>query len=149
LLYIFNIGGQCTSKRLAFRLVAGVWCLAAFIFVQAYTSILFTYVLAPVNQPLINSVYDIVEHDDIQLLIRKGSTLNLFISVSFCSFCNITNGIMVRHIFELKIKDPNATGIFLKLNKKLNSFPNSRCNLISECISMVTPGSRNTFADVQ
>ena len=79
-------GGLCSSKRLPLRLVAGVWCLAAFIFVQSYTSILFTYVVAPVNQPLINSVYDIVDRNDIQLLIRKGSTLNLLISVGHLFF---------------------------------------------------------------
>jgi hypothetical protein len=32
-----------------------------FIFVQAYSSVLFTYVVAPVNRPLINSIYDTFE----------------------------------------------------------------------------------------
>ncbi|EFX82126.1 hypothetical protein DAPPUDRAFT_241224 [Daphnia pulex] len=71
-LYVFGLllsqGGPCASKRLPFRLVAGVWILAAFIFVQAYTSLLFTYVVAPVNQPLINSIYDIADSSDINLL---------------------------------------------------------------------------------
>jgi hypothetical protein len=69
-----NAGGPCASKRLPFRLVAGVWTLAAFIFVQAYTSILFTYVVAPVNQPLVNSIYDIAESSDINLLVKIGGT---------------------------------------------------------------------------
>ncbi|EFX82122.1 hypothetical protein DAPPUDRAFT_241220 [Daphnia pulex] len=116
-LYVFgNLvtqGGPCTSKRLPFRLVAGVWTLAAFIFVQAYNSILFTYVVATVNRPLINSINDILDSNDIQLL------------------------------------DPNATGVFLKIKKNLNSTPNSRCNLVSECISWVTPGSRKVFADAR
>ncbi|XP_046640837.1 ionotropic receptor 93a-like isoform X2 [Daphnia pulicaria] len=121
---LLSQGGPCPSKHLSFRLVAGVWCLAAFIFVQAYTSILFTYIVTPVNHPLINSVYDIVEHSDIQLLVRKASTLNRYIS------------------------NPNATGILPKLRKKLDSFPNSECHMISECINMIKPGSRKTFADV-
>ena len=54
--------------------MAGVWTLAAFIFVQAYTSILFTYVVAPVNQPLVNSIYDIAESSDINLLVKIGGT---------------------------------------------------------------------------
>jgi hypothetical protein len=70
------------SKRLSFRLVAGVWCLAAFIIVQAYTSILFTYVVTPVNLPLVNSVYDIIEQSDVQLFLAKGMPLEIFISVS-------------------------------------------------------------------
>jgi ionotropic glutamate receptor len=67
-------GGSCTSKRLPFRVVAGVWTLAAFIFVQAYTSTLFTYVVAPVNQPLINSIYDITESSDINVLVKIAGT---------------------------------------------------------------------------
>ncbi|KAI9559660.1 hypothetical protein GHT06_013665 [Daphnia sinensis] len=72
--YLYVLGnllsqsGPCTSRRLSFRLVAGVWTLAAFIFVQGYNSTLFTYVVAPVNLPLINSVYDIAESSDIILL---------------------------------------------------------------------------------
>lgn len=142
---ISNTGGYCRSNRLSYRLVAGVWCLASFIFVQAYTSILFTYVVAPVNHPLIDSVYDIVESNDIQLLVRKGSTLNQFISASSIRFV-LT--LMQSSKTVLWQKDPNATGFFLKLRKKLNSFPNSECNLVSECIKMIQPGSRNTFADV-
>nr|CAH0113369.1 unnamed protein product [Daphnia galeata] len=50
-IYIFGMllsqGGPCLSKRLQIRLVAGVWCLATFLFVQAYSSVLFTYVVAP------------------------------------------------------------------------------------------------------
>ncbi|XP_046449208.1 ionotropic receptor 93a-like [Daphnia pulex] len=126
-LYVFgnlmSQSGPCTSKRLSFRLVAGVWTLAAFIFVQAYNSILFTYVVSPVNQPLINSVYDIIERNDVQLLTRKGSSMNILVS------------------------NPNATPIYIKLKKKLDTFPNSRCNLVSECINLITPGSRNTFVD--
>nr|CAH0101820.1 unnamed protein product [Daphnia galeata] len=121
---LFSQGGPCSSRRLAFRIVAGVWCLAAFIFVQSYTSILFTYIMTPVNQPLINSVYDLVERSDVQFLIRKGSTLNRFIS------------------------DPNATGILVKLRKKRDAFPDSECILISDCINKIKPGSRYTFADV-
>lgn len=76
-----NEGGSCPSNRLSYRLVAGVWCLAAFIFVQAYTSTLFTYVVAPVHQPLINSIYDVLENADINLLVRTG-TIDLLLKVS-------------------------------------------------------------------
>jgi hypothetical protein len=69
-------------KRLPFRLVAGVWCLAAFIFVQAYNSTLFTYVVVPVNYPLINSVYDMADRRDINLMVRKAGTPDLVISAS-------------------------------------------------------------------
>ncbi|EFX78662.1 hypothetical protein DAPPUDRAFT_246066 [Daphnia pulex] len=73
-LYVFgnllSQGGFCPLKWLPFRLVAGAWTLAAFFFVQSYTSTLFTYVVTPINPPLINSVDDIVDSGDINLLAK-------------------------------------------------------------------------------
>lgn len=77
----YIIGDSCASELLSFRFVAGVWCLAAFIFVQAYTSTLITYVVMPINPPLINSINDVFENRDIQLLIYKIAPLNIFSSV--------------------------------------------------------------------
>ncbi|EFX82352.1 hypothetical protein DAPPUDRAFT_241436 [Daphnia pulex] len=72
-LYVFgnllSQGGFCPSKWLPYRLVAGVWTLAAFIFVQAYTSTLFTYVVTPINHPLINSVYDVAGSSDVKSFV--------------------------------------------------------------------------------
>ncbi|KAI9563542.1 hypothetical protein GHT06_011005 [Daphnia sinensis] len=128
-LYVLGIlmsqGNACTSNRFVVRVVAGVWTLAAFVFVQAYTSTLFTYVMAPNNPPLINSVYDVIESSDINLLYRTGSTLNVLVS------------------------DPDATGIVLKIRNKVIASNSPRCNLISECIAMITPGSRNVFANAR
>lgn len=79
---IVKIGGPCTSNRLSFRFVAGAWSLTAFIFVQAYNSTLLTYVLTPINNPLINSPYDIPERKDVHLLIKKGGSTDIFLSAS-------------------------------------------------------------------
>jgi ionotropic glutamate receptor len=70
------------SKRLPYRLVAGVWTLAAFIFVQAYTSTLITYVVTPINQALIDSVYDVIDNGDINLVIREAGFMNTLLSAS-------------------------------------------------------------------
>jgi ionotropic glutamate receptor len=67
---------------LSFRLVAGDWILAAFILVQAYNSTLFTYLVTPIKNPLINSPYDIPERKDVHLLIRKGGSTDNFLSAS-------------------------------------------------------------------
>ena len=75
-------GGPCPSNRLPYRLVAGVWTLAAFIFVQAYTSTLFTYVVTPINHPLINSIYDIIDSSDINLLVRETGFINSLVLAS-------------------------------------------------------------------
>jgi hypothetical protein len=57
-----------------------VWTLATFIFVQAYTSTLFTYVVTPVQQPLISSVYELAENSAIQLFLRKAGIPDVVIS---------------------------------------------------------------------
>ncbi|XP_046448046.1 ionotropic receptor 93a-like isoform X2 [Daphnia pulex] len=128
-LYVFgnllSQGGFCPSKWLPFRLVAGVWTLAAFFFVQSYTSTLFTYVVTPINPPLINSVNDIVDSGDINLLVRETGFLNTLLLAT------------------------NHTGLFLALQKKLDSFPKSRCVSPSECTKLMTPGSRNVFVDAK
>jgi hypothetical protein len=76
----YQLGGACPSKRIPYRLVAGVWTLGAFFFVQAYTSTLFTYVVTPNNRPLIDSVYDVINNDDINLLVRESGFLNIALS---------------------------------------------------------------------
>jgi ATP-dependent DNA ligase len=42
----------------------------------------------------------------------------------------------------------NFTGLFATLRKKIDAVPNSRCVIPSECIRLMTPGSRNVFFDV-
>ncbi|EFX82357.1 hypothetical protein DAPPUDRAFT_316873 [Daphnia pulex] len=126
-LYVFgnllSQGGFCPSKWLPYRLAAGVWTLAAFFFVQAYSSTLFTYIVTPVNQPLITSAHDIAENSDIQLYLKKAG------------------------IPDAVISDKNNTGLNLKLHERLNSNPNSRCTLASDCINFITPGSKNVFLE--
>ncbi|EFX82186.1 hypothetical protein DAPPUDRAFT_241335 [Daphnia pulex] len=117
---LLSQGGPCTSKGLPIRLVAAAWCLATFIFVQAYNSTLFTYVVTPVHQPLINSIYDIFDNSDINLLVRTDT-------------------------IDLLLKRNNNTGVFLKIQKKLDSYANSRCALASDCIQSVASGSRNVY----
>ena len=77
-----KLGGPCTSNRFSFRLVAGAWSLAAFIFVQAYNSTLLNCVLTPINNPLVNSPSKIPERKDVHLLIKKGGSTDIFLSAS-------------------------------------------------------------------
>jgi hypothetical protein len=39
--------------------------------------------------------------------------------------------------------------MYTKLRKRLDSSPNARCNLTSECIRLITPGSKNVYIDVR
>lgn len=64
-------------------MIAGVWTLAAFVFVQAYTSTLFTYVIKPSSSaPLVDSVFDLANKSDINLLVKKGGDLEASLTVS-------------------------------------------------------------------
>ncbi len=75
------LGGPCASNRLPFRIVAGVWTLGAFIFVQAYTSTLFTYVVTPIRSTLIDSIEDVAKNTDIKLFVKKAGTPDHLFSV--------------------------------------------------------------------
>ena len=69
------VGGTYTVNRLPMRLIAGVWILAAFVFVQAYNSTLITYVLAPTNRPLVTSFHGLAESSDAVFWIKKSGTI--------------------------------------------------------------------------
>ena len=70
------------ENRISFRIAVGVWLIAAFILVQAYTSVLFTYVMAPVTSPLINSFSDIVNNPNINVLLKRGGTIQSLFKVT-------------------------------------------------------------------
>ncbi|EFX87003.1 hypothetical protein DAPPUDRAFT_312492 [Daphnia pulex] len=121
---LLSQGGHCASNRLSYRLVAGVWCLAAFVFVQAYTSTLFTYVVTPVNPPLVKSAYDLADKEDVNVLVRKAGIIDILVS------------------------DINNTDLLYSiLRDKVNSFSQSRCSLVSDCMSLLKPGSKNILVD--
>ena len=73
-----------------FRIVAGVWCLAAFVIGQAYNSILITYIITPNNPPLIKSVREIVTNPNIHILVENDQGLDRLISVKVpCTLVNL------------------------------------------------------------
>ena len=81
--------------------MAGVWCLATFVLVQAYTSLLITYIIAPNNSPLIESVHDLTKTSDIKLIIDIRSGFDDMISVTI--FLNILKKIALD--LEIKLKE--------------------------------------------
>jgi hypothetical protein len=112
------------SKRLSIRLVAGVWCLAAFIFVQAYSSILFTYVVTPVNLPLVNSVYDIVDRNDIRLFLNKGMALDVFTSVSLHNLFDVNKD--YSFYYCVAIKGTKRDWNFFQIGQQIEILPQRR-----------------------
>ena len=70
------------ENRISFRIAVGVWLIAAFVLVQAYTSVLFTYVLTPVTSPLMNSFSDVINNPKINVLLKRGGTIQSFFKVT-------------------------------------------------------------------
>lgn len=131
--------------------MAAVWSLAAFIFVQAYTSTLITYVVTPINLPLVKSVYDLVEKTDVNVLVRKGGVIDTIFTVFKKNYI-----ILVFILNQFVISSPNlkqnteASQLLGRtLRSRINSFSHSRCSFASDCINLLTPGSRNIFIDVR
>ncbi len=73
----------CTFNRLSFRFALGTWAIVAFVLVQAYTATLFIYIMAPIRLPLINSANDIAENTNVNLLVKKGSSIEYLFKVKF------------------------------------------------------------------
>ena len=55
------------------RLLVASWCLAGVVFVNAYTSSVVSYLMAPKFVPLINTLEDLANSDKIQLVVRKSN----------------------------------------------------------------------------
>ena len=80
-------GGFCKKNNLSIRFVMGAWCVTAFVFVQAYTSTLFTYIVTPNFTPLlVNSVYDVINKPEINLVIVGGQNLEKVLMVMRASY---------------------------------------------------------------
>ena len=82
----FDIAGSFASRaisnnrQLAICFLAGVWCLASFVLVTSYSSVLIAYITAPDKfKPIINSVNDLPNKPDIQVTVNR----NLFPDVLF------------------------------------------------------------------
>jgi len=81
-------GGFCSSKKLAIRLAAGTWCLACFVIVTAYSSVLISFIISPNLKPIINSIQDIPKVSGLRVVAVKGSSVDRIMSVKqlFWSF---------------------------------------------------------------
>ncbi len=61
--------------------VVGSWCLASFVLVCAYNSVLISYILGSNAEALVNSVQELADNPNVQLAIDKGFSVDVFISV--------------------------------------------------------------------
>jgi hypothetical protein len=67
---------------LAIRIVAGVWCLACFVFITAYSSVLTSYIVAPNIKPIIDAIDDIPKVPALQTVVDQGSSIDMYFTVN-------------------------------------------------------------------
>ena len=77
-----NAGVSLSSNKLALRLVGGAWCLLGFVLVTAYQSVLISFILTQVMEPpLVNSLVDVANKKDVQIVVEKGNSMDMQITV--------------------------------------------------------------------
>ncbi|KAI9559876.1 hypothetical protein GHT06_013883 [Daphnia sinensis] len=114
-------GGRLpVMQRNAVYFVLGSWCLAAFVLVSAYNSVLISYVLGSNAKPLASSATELVDKPNIHIVVEKGRAIDIILSAA---------------------KD----GLYKQLGDKLRSNPKSRCVKKQECTELVKSGSYAYF----
>jgi hypothetical protein len=78
-----RIGRANERRSLAIRLITGVWCLACFVLITAYSSVLVAFLTAPDKPqgPIINSIEDLPNHPEIKINVMKGRGPDLLFQV--------------------------------------------------------------------
>ena len=70
------------NRQLAICFLAGAWCLASFVLVTAYSSVLIACITAPDKfKPIINSVNDLPNKPDIRVTVNKDFILDVIFKV--------------------------------------------------------------------
>ena len=76
-------GAQVVSKKTNVQLLAGTWCLATFIIINYYTSILTSFTMASNFKPLVDSIQDLADKENVKLVVPKGTGIENIIFASF------------------------------------------------------------------
>ena len=74
------IGSYLASKKFAIRIIAGIWCLTAFILASAYSGNLLSFVVAPISRPLVDSFEDIPKVPGLKVAVDLGLAADLTFS---------------------------------------------------------------------
>ena len=69
------------SMRLKTRLVMGAWCLVGLCLTTAYSSVLVSFIIAPHYRPLVDSLEDLAQREDVNPLVVKDLAADVTISV--------------------------------------------------------------------
>ena len=78
---MYHLGALGLRKCLKLRLVMGAWCLVSFCLITAYSSVVVSFVMAPHYRPLVETVKQLAENEDINPLVLKNYGVDITISV--------------------------------------------------------------------
>lgn len=78
-----HIGGYLPLKTMPYYVVGAVWCIATLVLVNAYNSTLISYVALPNQKPLINSIYDLRNRPDVNLVTNKNLNTEAVLLVGY------------------------------------------------------------------
>ena len=76
-------GGRFYSKKLALRIIAAAWCLAAVILLHSFKGKIKTALTLPNYEPVLNTWEELAVADSKEILILKSSSLHEMIKVNF------------------------------------------------------------------
>lgn len=69
------------NQTLTIRLLAATWCLACFVLITAFSSVLISFVTLPYYKPLIDSIYDIPKNPQIKITVDRGLPMDSLFTV--------------------------------------------------------------------
>ena len=75
------IANEVITFTLATRLIVAAWCLVAVVFVNSYTSILTSYLMAPKFVPAITTVKSLAESRDVMVTVLKHTSVESILFV--------------------------------------------------------------------
>ena len=78
--------GDANKTKFIIRLVIGAWSISTFILTDIYNNLLISYATSPNPQPLLNSIYDLVDHPEIHVGVDAGFEYYVDPKVSYKSF---------------------------------------------------------------
>ena len=141
--------GQILPNKLKLRMLAGTWIIATLTLGICYTSIITSFILEPNFEALVDSIEDLATKDKVILTVPQGGAPDLLISVRI--------RIHTKYLFQklwlvydkktFIVFQNSADPLMKKLKAKLDSNPNSRCNINkqTDCVDLIKKGSAVLF----
>ena len=71
--FLLNSGSTLSSRSLAMRLTAGVWCLMSIVLVNAYLGSFMSRLALPKYDPIVESFEELADGNKLQVMAAKGS----------------------------------------------------------------------------